>query len=778
MSYIAHIDNLGSEQTVEDHLENTANYARRCLESAGLGNAAYLSGCIHDMGKFSDAFQQYIRGISGRRGEVIHTFQCCRLMLEKYHTDANDYKCITSELIAFSASAHHGLFDCYDELNTSGFEHRMTSKNVSYDEAASDFLELCGGDDGLNKLFDAAHSELMPVYNKIINNNLDESLFRLGMLSRLLLSAVIEGDRRDTAEFMEKINYPVYKGYEDKAEFWGTLLKTVENKIENLPNETEVQQIRRKISKQCKEAAAEPCGIYRLNVPTGAGKTLSSLRYALSHASLHKKSRIIFTAPLLSILEQNAEVIRNFIGNDSVILEHHSNVIKAQEDENQLDKYEILAETWNSPIIITTLVQLLNTLFSGKTTAIRRFHSLADSIIVIDEVQTVPTSMLTLFNLAVSFLSQVCGATIVLCSATQPCHEKAAHGITPAPKDIVPYDASLWEALKRTEILRAESLPLEEIPSFALSLLNKHSSLLVVCNKKDEAAEIYEKLCSADTDCFHLSAAMCVAHRRDVLREMKQSLAAGIRKTVCVSTQVIEAGVDISFDAVIRLTAGMDSVIQAAGRCNRNGQSNTPMPVYVLNCTDETLKGLDDIQQAKHATEALLTEFEKAPEKFLNDLSSNESIAFYYSRLYGNMPKGAQDFQSKEHGTLFELLSSNPKYSYENKRYYLTQAFKLAGKLFKVFDDDTETVLVPYCEGAEIIADISELENFHDEGYFIKLQSILEKSKPYGVSAYKYQINKLKEAGALTELCGGRVLALQPDFIGEIHYDENTGLYV
>lgn len=113
MSYIAHIDNLGSEQTVEDHLENTANYARQCLESAGLGNAAYLSGCIHDMGKFSDAFQQYIRGVSGRKGEVIHTFQCCRLMLEKYHTDANAYKCITSELIAFSASAHHGLFDCY-----------------------------------------------------------------------------------------------------------------------------------------------------------------------------------------------------------------------------------------------------------------------------------------------------------------------------------------------------------------------------------------------------------------------------------------------------------------------------------------------------------------------------------------------------------------------------------------------------------------------------------------------------------------------------------------
>ena len=189
-----------------------------------------------------------------------------------------------------------------------------------------------------------------------------------------------------------------------------------------------IQSARRIISQQCRQAADSTVGIYRLNVPTGAGKTLSALRFALAHSKAHGKSRIIFTSPLLSILEQNASVIREYVGDDGMILEHHSNVIQPEEDSEELDKAELLMETWDSsPIIITTLVQLLNTMFSGKTSCIRRFHALCDCTIIIDEMQTVPSNLLTLFHLTISFLAKACNTTIVLCSATQPCAEAANH---------------------------------------------------------------------------------------------------------------------------------------------------------------------------------------------------------------------------------------------------------------------------------------------------------------------------------------------------------------
>ena len=231
-----------------------------------------------------------------------------------------------------------------------------------------------------------------------------------------------------------------------------------------------------------------------------------------------------------------------------------------------------MTATWESPIIVSTLVQLLNTLFSGRGSCIRRFHSLSGSIIVIDEVQTVPSHLLTLFHLALGFLSEVCGATVLLCSATQPCSEAARHPIAVPTPDMVPYDRALWQAFRRTELRDAGAMPLAEIPAFAAGVLAEADSLLIVCNKKGEAASILRAMEALNCRCFHLSAAMCMAHRRTVLAEMEEVLerlrkepGTG-RKVVCVSTQVIEAGVDISFARVNRLMAGMHSVVQSAGR--------------------------------------------------------------------------------------------------------------------------------------------------------------------------------------------------------------------
>ena len=517
-------------------------------------------------------------------------------------------------------------------------------------------------------------------------------------------------------------------------------------------------------------------------MPTGAGKTLSSLRYALAHAKIWNKSRIIFTSPLLSILEQNAQVIRKYVGDDRLILEHHSNVIRTTETAERLDELELLAENWNCPIILTTLVQLLNTLFSGKTACIRRFQALCNSVVVIDEVQTVPNNLLTLFDLAVNFLVTVCGATVVLCSATQPCLEAAAHPLQNADRQIVPYDTALWSAFRRTQIIDSAGRRLDEIPEFALQVLEDADSLLIVCNRKDEAEQLYRTLRAGPYRCFHLSAAMCIAHRRQTLQALQNALDAlaapdaDHKKVICVSTQVIEAGVDISFARVIRLAAGMDSIVQAAGRCNRNGECQMPAPVHIVPCIDENLGHLREIQMAKAASMQLLEAFRQHPEQYGNDLTSDAAIRYYYRRLYAAMAKGYQDDTVSLSGksvTLYSLLSDNRDFADADcpasGQYLLQQAFRIAGTKFEVFDGETTDVIVPYEAGRQIILELGQIDPQRD---LAKLYALLERAKPYTVSLYSWQRSKLeKEAHALIPKCGGSILVLQ-----EGYYDENTGL--
>lgn len=770
-------------QTVAEHCRGTARYAAECLSGVGLSKAAYLSGLLHDLGKSTAQFQAYIEsaanGEAVRRGSVVHTFAGARLLLEQHHgPEPASYDDITCELLAFAIGAHHGLFDCVGESRASGFRHRLLSHDDEYHESVQNYLRSCAGQDEIDQLFQASCLELTDVFEKIQNRLCpdaelagQELPFYIGLTARLLLSAVIQGDRQDTAEFMTGITRPAFP--KDMRPVWASRLQHMEQKLSRFPSETDIQKARQQISSQCRASAEQPGGVYRLNVPTGAGKTLSSLRYALAHAAKWNKARIIFTAPLLTILEQNARIIRDYVGDDSIILEHHSNLVRTKEDPEQLDAQELLAEDWSTPIVITTLVQLLNTLFSGKTSSIRRFQALSNSIIILDEVQTVPAKMLTLFNLAVNFLSKICGATVVLCSATQPCLEKAAHPLTAVPKDMVPYDRQLWKAFRRTQIQNAGNMRLEDIPAFALEILESADSLLIVCNKKDEAAYLYQALSQSSFYCCHLSAAMCIAHRRAALTALQAALAAG-KKTVCVSTQVIEAGVDISFGRVIRLSAGMDSVIQAAGRCNRNGEQAGPAPVYLLQCQNENLARLPDIQRGKNATGELLAQYRQRPERFRHDLSSDEAIGYYYRRLYQEMPDGFQDYTVKgKPYTIFSLLADNGYFADDRAEsygtYFLNQAFQLAGRLFQVYDEDSLDVIVPYGDGREIITALGSDRARRDLTY---RQSCLDRAKPYTVSLYQYQRQQLEQNHGL--------FPIRDDddsiwVLAEGFYDEETG---
>ncbi len=758
--YPAHIHVDDSElrvQTVSEHCQETAIYAREALNAIGLGNSAQLAGALHDVGKATNTYREYlVNAVSGfpvHRGSVNHTFAGVRLVLNHLCSKTTDPMTkIAAEHIAFAVGAHHGLFDAVNLEGENGFDHRLFKDDIAVAEGVRRFLE-CQELGELQSQLRQAGQEIANIYGRISNK--EEVSFCSHLVSRLVLSSVIEGDRRSTAEFE---NHNKITPIRASNALWSECLVHLEEKLQRIEKTNDVQRGRGIFSDHCKKFADQPGGVYRLNMPTGAGKTLSSLRYALAHSQKWGKQHIFFIMPLLAIIDQNADILRQYLGREDIVLEHHSNLIPA-EDIQELDQGELLAENWDAPVIITTLVQLLNTMFSHQTTAVRRFHSLCNSVIIIDEVQTVPTKLLSLFNQTITFLSEVCGTTVILCSATQPALELAQRPLLPVPADIIPYEETLWKPFQRTIIQPIQSRTLEEIADFAAERLTEKRSMLIVCNKKAQAAQLYNLLKNQDAACFHFSASMCTAHRRKVLAQMEA--AKKTDKVLCISTQVMEAGVDISFQCVIRLMAGMDSVIQSAGRCNRNGESAAPENVYVIPCTGENLGKLTEIKDGREAARALFA-------RPMADYSSAEAIKTYYRIYYRDQALHFQDFYCKSiRKNLYELLSGNQSSLRGNSPYFLNQAYKTAGLHFQVFDENTVDVAVPYSDSDSLIQKLHAAEK---AGKLAETAKILKALKPYTISLYQYQRESLEKQGALTMDPQGILI------LGKDWYDEVLGL--
>lgn len=774
-------------QTVSEHCRGVAERASELLKAIGLEKAAYLAGLIHDAGKNCEAFVDYIEKAAAgefvQRGSVNHTFTGVRFLLEKHSSECPaEYRDIALEILAYAVGAHHGLFDCVDEKKRNGFTIRTEKEGIDYKNAVQEFLTSCSSKEEIDELLAQAEGELTCIFNKIneMAKNNDEDIqsvqgtFYIGFLARLLLSAIIEADRSDTARFMNGLpDMPKA----DMTKIWEECIKNVEQNLSELQQVTPIQKIRSEISDLCAEMAKLESGIYRLNLPTGAGKTLTSLRYALHHALLNNKKRIFFVMPLLSIIEQNAGVIRDFIDNNDFILEHHSNVVQTN-DDGELDEKELLTESWDAPVIITTLVQMLNTLFAGKTTNIRRMQALCNSIIIIDEVQSVPNKMLSLFNLALNFLAKVCKATIILCSATQPCFEETTYALDAEVKDLVTLSEKQKDVFKRVKLVDAGSYDMEELTEFVNRLLEENKSILVVCNTKNEAVKIFNLIKSKvkNIEAFHISAGMCMAHRKQTIKDLQAALEAEKnnpqKRVVCVTTQVVEAGVDISFAIVIRLLAGLDNIVQAIGRENRNKEFEGLAPGYIVRLKGEKLKGLSDIEAAKNAAANLLIKYNENPNNYDNDLMSDKAAKAYYKCLYKNMAGDYQDFYSEKAGdTILSLMSVNQNADAANikeyDKYFMHQAFKTAGGLFEVFDESSIDVIVPHGESRNIIADLLSLNKCE----ITKIKDLLKKAKLYTVSLFKWQKDNLEKQKAIIFIESAGVYILQ-----EGYYDELTGL--
>ena len=786
MEYPAHIRKVDDKkyvQTVEEHCRGVSEIAAELLSDIGLEKTAYLAGMVHDLGKFSENFKNYIEkaadGEKVQRGSVNHTFAGVRFLLEKHSDEQlSGFSDIVLEILAYAVGAHHGLFDCVDDNNNNGFTKRIQKDGIDYFNAAQEFLKICCSKQDIEDLLKQSEKEFLPVFNEIekLADNADAKIqntqitFYIGFLARLILSAIIEADRSDTSQFMNGYSEKTVKNI---SEIWINCIKNVEQKLSTMPLDKPINETRAQISALCAEAGNLESGIYRLNLPTGAGKTLTSLRYALHHALKHNKKRIIFTMPLLSIIEQNAGIIHDYIGNEELILEHHSNIVETDEND-ELDKRELLVESWDVPIIITTMVQLLNTLFAGKTANIRRMQALCNSIIVIDEVQTVPDKMLSLFNLALNFLAKICNATIILCSATQPCFEKTMYPLDKSVKDLITLTKEQETVFKRVRLEYKGEMDCEELADFAAGILEENNRLLLVCNTKNEAAVMFNLLCSKlkDVKAFHISAGMCTAHRKETIKEMQEALKNKQQKVLCVSTQVIEAGVDVSFARVIRLLAGMDNIVQATGRENRNREFDGRAPGYIVRLKGEFLKGLSEIEAAKNAAANLLVKYRNNPQIYDDDLMSAKAVNEYYKSLYENVKSGYHDFYIEfVRDSILNLMSCNGNVDSEKipeyNKYFMHQALKTAGGLFTVFDESSIDIIVPYDRGTEIIQEVFAVG---DKDYE-KLKAILKEAKLYTVSLFKYQKIKLEEQGALIFVPSAGVYILQDGY-----YDELTGL--
>lgn len=795
-TYIAHkIKNKDRIQTVEEHDKCSAQIMVEKCPVEELISIAWLTGFLHDTGKYSDAFQQYIRNaVDGtaevHRGDVNHSSAGGRI-IEMMLPGS-----LVSKMIQTAIYSHHGLRDCLSPVNGRLLFEWSLDDNTDIKQAVERFLSMCDRQELEKRCRQAAESANI-VKNKIMefekasgsHSLYGRREFFLGMYERLLLSLLIEGDRTDTASFMQEKKPERIPTESEMNTLWQDCINNLEKYIQHFVIQNKVDKTRNEISEQCLEAAAQPCALYRLTVPTGGGKTLSSLRFALHHAKENKKRHIIYIAPYNSILEQNAEDIKLALGREDIILEHHSNVI--QEDEKEEEKYALLTENWETPIICTTAVQFLNTLFSSGTRNIRRMYSICNSVILFDEIQALPVRVTEMFNQAINFLTVFGKSTVVLCSATQPLLDRLSENRLCSPIDMVSDQllAKNAEIFKRTTLIDCtdrvpSGLDIDGLCDFVDNIFEKERQVLIVVNTKACAKNAYQELKERHgRNCVvvHLSTNMCAENRSDILKEVRDALA-GKKDIICISTQLIEAGVNISFRAVIRSLAGLDSIIQAAGRCNRHGEKENGN-VYIVKISSQTenISRLADIREAQTATEEVLHQYRKNPAYIGHSLISARAMELYYQR-YFYQRKEEMKYNVNVHGVatgqdganLVNLLSVNllgmteyrNNHNGKTPNKMMNQAFKTAGDLFEVISEDGKTdVVVEYYYEARVMID-----SLSDPYLPITMQKrILRKLQRYTVGISETMRRKM--GNAVYPACDGKIIVLSRDY-----YSVETGV--
>lgn len=641
---------------LEDHLKEVAETAREFANSFGAGDWAYLAGLWHDVGKYSGKFQQKL---AAENGENAHIEKSSRRV---DHSTAGaqhafDFLGEKGKLLAYVIAGHHSGLPDGKSNEASCLINRL--KKVLHDWSACPQWII--NNKRINTL------PFAPVK--------DRFGFQLSFFVRMIFSCLVDADFLNTEKFMDSQRFARCRAYPSL----GVLNKKLEAYIKELKARDPSKPInkhREEILKNCLARAGDPQGLFSLTVPTGGGKTFSSLAFAMKHAIKHDLKRIIYVIPYTNIIEQTAGEFRKCLGED-VVLEHHSNFEPKGEDYLS----RLASENWDAPLVVTTNVQFFESLFANRSSRCRRIHNIMESVVILDEVQMLPVPLLKACLEAIKELSEAYRTTIVLCSATQPAlsaTEDFRDGLE-GVREIVPDPKQLYNSFKRihTEVL--QKLSGDELAD-RLKALNQ---VLCIVNTRKHARLIFERI-SKKVRCYHLSGLMCPAHRTYVLANIKLALE---KKRCCrvVSTQLIEAGVDIDFPVVFRSAAGIDSIAQAAGRCNREGKLSEGGKVFIFSPENGLPRGY--FRQNAETAEIIMRRHEEP--------LSLEAVKEYFQNLYWMNEKSLDEYH-----ILDDLAEGIKRGDFP---------FKSVSQKFKLIKNNMWPIITPWDPEAKEVEVIKEL---------------------------------------------------------------------
>lgn len=710
MDILAHIAADGRRQTVEEHLRGTAKLCAGFAAAFGAEELGQLSGLAHDLGKYSDAFQRRLRGSPEQVDHsTVGAAECCKL---------------GQGSAAFAVAGHHsglpdggGQGDHWEEPTFCGRMKR----------AAMGKLDPC-------QIWREAFllpAPLPPVFS----SQSEEMLF-----TRMLYSCLVDADFLDTETFMAG-QAPERGG--------GDTMEALEEKLQAhisgwFPPKTELNRERCEILEHCiEQGESQSPGLFTLTIPTGGGKTVASLAFALRHARINGLRRIIYVIPYTSIIEQNAQVFRDILGDENV-LEHHSGVLYDIEDEARPENARLAraTENWDMPVVVTTAVQFFESLFANRSSQCRKLHNLAKSVIIFDEAQMLPVPYLRPCVYAIAQLVKDYNASAVLCTATQPALDKMFLEFLPdrPAVELCPRDIFHQEAFQRVTFRREGKLSWEA----AAEQISGQKQALCIVNSRKSAQRIYSLLDSEGA--FHLSTLMYPAHRKAMLKEIRARLGDGLPCRV-VSTSLIEAGVDVDFPAVFREEAGLDSILQAAGRCNREGKRTAEESVVTIFQSETPPPSLFEIPVA--AGRQALNRYDQP--------DSPEAIRCYFQELLDL--KGPEALDQKNILTMME-------------REYMP--FRKIAERFHLIDSETKTIYIPLGEGNALIQRLRSGE---------RGRALFRALGQYGVSVYPQHFSALDLAGDLEVLEDGSAvltnLALYDNAVGlSLTADEGKALFI
>ena len=678
MKYLAHISpDEKREQTIKQHAEGTAERAAEFAKSFDHEDWGYCEGLLHDIGKYTKSFDERLHGAKIMVDHATAGAQLCSSLKGLY------------PYLSYCIAGHHaGLPDTGDKADTGSqktLQGRLKKKIDDYQPYAEDI-----------KIPDLTKPKI------IINK--DKTDFTVSFFIRMLFSCLVDADFLDTEYFMENGQVNRNPGASMDT-LYEKLMSHICSWLEN-DDLTTVNGRRTEILKNCVLEGEKPRGYFRLTVPTGGGKTVASLAFALHHAVVNHLERVIYVIPYTSIIEQNAKVFSDILGAENV-LENHCNV--DYESSEEFRPMQLASENWDKPVVVTTNVQFFESLFSNKTSKCRKLHNIADSVIIFDEAQMLPVEYLKPCIAAMEELVTNYKSSIVLCTATQPALEKLFSSDIHFT-ELCPRMDEQFGFFKRVQFQNLGIITQEALSS----RVREEAQALCILNTKRQVQNVYELL--KGDGVYHLSTTMYPKHRKRMLKAIRERLKEG-KRCIVIATSLVEAGVDLDFQTVYRQLAGVDSMIQAAGRCNREGERDKDRSVtYIFNFEDAArVPG----QQLQIATAKQIMD------KYV-DVSSLDAIHEYFKRLY-NYRGEALDKKG-----ILEKFKKN-KYPFA----------EVAG-MFKLIEQKTVTVLIPFEEDA--------LRIFGELKFKGPTRSLMREAGQYCINVYENDLEKFYSANLIREI--------------------------